>query len=74
MDPAAAHAVCMAPDPVAEFCREHPDSDVIPMVVTGRETVYEWRCASGAPVIVRQVTTPDARGFLSNIWYEIPRP
>jgi hypothetical protein len=57
--------------PLADFCHQNPDADVVPMVVTGRETVYEWRCAGGAPVIVRQVTSPDARGFLSNIWHEI---
>ncbi|MER3445858.1 MAG: hypothetical protein C4291_03035 [Candidatus Dadabacteria bacterium] len=41
------------------------------MVVTGHETVYEWRCNNGMPEIVRESTQPDARGFLSNIWYEI---
>lgn len=54
-----------------DFCRQNPNADVIPMVVTGRETVYEWRCNNGVPEIVRQFTQPDARGFLSNIWYEI---
>lgn len=54
-----------------DFCQQNPDSDFIPMVVTGRETVYEWRCNNAAPEIVRQLTEPDARGYLSNIWYEI---
>jgi hypothetical protein len=56
------------------FCRENPGSDFIPMVVTGRATVYAWRCAQGAPAIARQVTEPDARGYLANVWYAIPRP
>ena len=54
-----------------DFCQTNANADFIPMVVTGRETVYEWRCRDGAPDIVRQVTTPDVRGFLSNIWYEL---
>jgi hypothetical protein len=54
-----------------DFCRQNPGADTIPMVVTGRETVYEWRCNNGMPEIVRQFTKPDTRGFLSNIWYEI---
>jgi hypothetical protein len=54
-----------------DFCAQNPNSDFIPMVVTGRETVYEWRCTNGVPEIVRQFVEPDAAGFLSNIWYEI---
>jgi hypothetical protein len=54
-----------------DFCKQSPNSDFIPAVVTGRETVFEWRCRDGAPEIVRQVFQPDAQGFLSEIWYEI---
>ena len=54
-----------------EFCTANPNADVVPAVVTGRETVYEWRCKDGAPEIVRQVFTPDARGFLSDFWYAL---
>lgn len=57
--------------PMEAFCQQSPAADVIPAVVTGRATVYLWRCVDGKPEIVRQVSTPDARGFLSNIWYEI---
>ena len=59
---------------VVEFCRQSPSADVVPAYVTGRATVYEWRCAQGAPDIVRQIATPDAQGYLSNIWYENSRP
>jgi hypothetical protein len=44
------------------------------MVVTGRATVYEWRCAAAVPVIERQFTVPDSRGYLKHIWHEIPPP
>jgi hypothetical protein len=61
--------------PVADFCRQNPSADVVPAYVTGRETVYAWRCVQGVPSIVRQVDAPDARGFLSNVWHRIaPAP
>jgi hypothetical protein len=56
------------------FCRDEPGADFIPMVVTGRATVYAWRCEQGAPAIARQITDPDARGYLANVWYAIARP
>ncbi len=54
-----------------DFCRNNPHAEVIPAVATGRTTVYEWKCANGVPEIVRQFAQPDARGFLSHIWYPI---
>jgi hypothetical protein len=56
------------------FCRDDPAADAIPMVVTGRATVYAWRCADGAPAIERQITEADARGYLANPWYKVARP
>jgi hypothetical protein len=56
------------------FCRENPGSEFIPMVVTGRATVYAWRCEHDAPAIARQIAEADARGYLANVWYAIPRP
>lgn len=53
------------------YCDQNPDADVIPAYVTGRETVYQWRCSGTRPVVVRRVTEPDARGFLKHIWYRI---
>jgi hypothetical protein len=37
----------------------------------GRATVYEWQCTNGVPEIMRQFAQPDARGFLSHIWYAV---
>ncbi|MBI3800638.1 MAG: hypothetical protein HY268_27125 [Deltaproteobacteria bacterium] len=59
---------------MAEFCRDNAEADSIPAFVTGRATIYTWRCTGGTPAIVREVTQPDARGFLSTIWYKIPPP
>jgi hypothetical protein len=55
-----------------EYCRAHAGQDM-PAYATGRETVYAWRCdESGTPAPVRQIHTPDARGFLSEFWAEVP--
>jgi hypothetical protein len=54
------------------FCSDDPNAEIIPAVATGRATVYLWRCSSGTPTVVRQVSQADARGFIANIWYEIP--
>jgi hypothetical protein len=54
-----------------DFCKANPSSDFIPAYVTGRATVYEWRCTDNSPEIVKQIVEPDAQGFQSNIWYEV---
>jgi hypothetical protein len=56
---------------IIDFCKNNPHAEVIPAVVIGRTTVYEWKCTNAVPEVVRQFTQPDARGFLSNIWYAI---
>jgi hypothetical protein len=56
---------------MTDFCQDNAHAEVIPAFVTGRATVYEWKCANGVPAVVRQFAQPDARGFLSNIWYAI---
>ena len=60
-------------DAMKEYCNRNNESDFIPVVVTGRDTVYEWRCVKGYPKVERQGVRPDARGFRSDIWHEIPR-
>ncbi|HXH10298.1 MAG TPA: hypothetical protein VNP04_11125 [Alphaproteobacteria bacterium] len=57
-----------------QWCKENPNAEVIPAFASGRATVYEWKCTNGAPAVVRQVAEPDARGFLSHIWYAISPP
>lgn len=54
-----------------DFCRQNPTADAIPAYVTGRDTVYEWRCTSGVPTIVQQVFQVDERGFIADVWYPI---
>lgn len=56
---------------VRDFCREQPDAAVVPAVVTGRATVYAWRCSGGQPVIEGPPKAVDQAGFLADIWYRI---
>ena len=60
--------------PLIDYCAENPDSDFIPAVVTGRETVYSWACEDGEPVVVEQFTEVDSQGFLEFVWYELQKP
>jgi hypothetical protein len=59
---------------IVKFCAVNRQVSAIPMVVTGRATVYAWKCEAGKPAIVRESVKPDKRGFLSNIWYEMSPP
>lgn len=59
---------------VRDYCRANPDAPFIPAYVTGHATVYEWRCTGGKGEIVKEIATPDARGYLSDIWYPLTRP
>ena len=53
------------------FCKTNPTADSIPAAVTGRATVYEWKCNAGKPEVVRQVFQVDPQEYLANFWYEL---
>lgn len=55
-----------------DFCTANPSADSIPAVVTGRATVYEWKCHQGKPEVARQIFQADPQGYLANFWYELP--
>ena len=57
-----------------EFCTANPNSDFIPMAVTGHNTIYAWKCVNATPTIDRQVTEADAQGFVANVWRPVDRP
>jgi hypothetical protein len=59
---------------MVEFCQGDPDSEFIPAAVTGRATVYSWRCTEGEPEIIEQVFQVDPQGFLADFWYELEPP
>jgi hypothetical protein len=54
-----------------DYCKANPNVDSIPAAVTGRATVYEWKCNSGKPEAIRQVFQVDPQGYLANFWYEL---
>jgi len=53
---------------MADFCKSNPNVDVIPMVVTGHNVIYSWRCKGDVPEIVEQFDTVDAAGYQSSFW------
>jgi hypothetical protein len=61
-------------EPMADYCQENADSDFIPAVVTGRETIYEWRCDGTTPVVGDPYTEADSQGFLEFAWHELTPP
>ena len=56
---------------MADFCKQNPGSDFIPMAVTGHETIYSWHCVKDAPELLEQISQVDAAGYIENIWYFI---
>ena len=71
--PCAEHAnASTTPTPeMTTFCEETPDSEFIPAAVTGRATIYEWRCDGQEAVAGDQFFTADAQGFIAEIWYRL---
>jgi hypothetical protein len=64
--------VAKTPTPeMKDFCTANPAAEVIPAAVTGRATVYEWKCNEGQPEVVRQVFQVDPQGFLADFWYAL---
>lgn len=63
---------------IKDYCKTNPDSDFIPMSVTGHETIYSWHCAKDAPEVLDRIEKVDVAGYLANIWYqsrqEFPHP
>jgi hypothetical protein len=56
-----------------DFCTTSPTADSIPAAVTGRATVYEWKCNAGKPEVVQQVFQVDPQGYLADFWYELSK-
>jgi len=56
---------------VRDYCRANPAADFVPMAVTGRATIYDWRCRGGAPEIVAERAKADAQGFIADVWFPV---
>jgi hypothetical protein len=54
-----------------EFCTANPSAESIPAAVTGRATVYAWRCIDGKAQAGDQILSADPQGFLAEFWYPL---
>jgi hypothetical protein len=63
-----------ATQPMIDYCKQDPDADFIPAVVTGRSTIYEWGCDGTEPVIIQQYTEVDEQGYPATFWHELTPP
>jgi len=57
-----------------DYCAANPNTDVIPAVVTGRETIFAWRCDGEHAVVDHAVFHEDDRGYIAEIWYRLDAP
>ena len=53
------------------YCAEHAGTNVVPAYAAGRATIYEWRCAGGEAVVVRQVLDVDPTGYPTAFWHRV---
>ena len=54
------------------YCRDNPGADSIPMVATGHDTIYLWRCVGRRAVAGKVNRAIDARGYIADNWRELP--
>src|SRR5580698_8383859 len=45
------------------WCKDNPTTGFVPMVATGHDTIYDWRCVTGVATPGAPVRKIDARGF-----------
>lgn len=50
------------------WCRDHRNATVVPMVVTGHDTIYQWQCVGGLAKPIVQNGKVDRRGFFLEYW------
>lgn len=56
---------------MVDYCKTSSTTDNIPAYVTGRATIYEWRCKDGKPEVVKQLFKSDQQGYPTVYWYEL---
>jgi hypothetical protein len=55
---------------IVDYCGQNPDSDFVPMVVTGHETAVSWACHRGVPVVTHSAAV-DAQGYQKDYWQAV---
>jgi hypothetical protein len=56
----------------AAWCKDHPGSDVVPMVATGHATIHAWTCV-GSEARIASSKKLDPRGFIAGQWAPLAR-
>jgi hypothetical protein len=56
--------------PIVDYCRDNPDSQFVPMVVTGHSSAVSWACHGPRPVVLSSAHV-DAQGYQSNYWHKV---
>lgn len=54
-----------------DWCRDNRNAAVIPMAVTGHDTIYEWKCVDGVAKPAREIGKVDGRGFFLEYWKKV---
>ena len=52
---------------VVDYCKQNPDSQFVPMYVTGHETSLSWACHGPRPVVIHSQQV-DAQGYVEAYW------
>jgi hypothetical protein len=52
---------------ITDYCRENPDSQFVPAVVTGHETNVSWACHGPRPVVL-EAQPLDEQGYVQAYW------
>jgi len=54
------------------FCRANRDAEIVPMVATGHDTIYAWRCVATRAVAGKALVAVDAQGYAADNWKALP--
>ena len=52
---------------VTAYCKQNPNEEFVPMVVTGHGVNHSWGCVNGK-ARVKETVDLDERGFIANQW------
>ena len=58
------------PQPVTDYCRQNPDSQFVPMYVTGHNSAVSWACHGPKPVVLQSAPV-DAQGYQQAYWHKV---
>jgi hypothetical protein len=56
--------------PIIDYCRQNPDSQFVPMYVTGHASAVSWACHGPRPEVLHSAQV-DAQGYQSEYWHKV---